>query len=480
MSENNSKNSIISGMFWKLGERLLSQGVSFVISVILARLLVPDDYGLIALIMVFINLANVFVVSGFSTALIQKKDADETDFSTIFYCVQLCSILLFVILFFAAPLVSQFYERNELTLLLRVFAIIVPLSAYNSVQVAYVSRHMLFHKIFYASIISAAVSGGIGIGLAYLGWGVWALVAQTIAATLINTLVMAITVPWRPCLKFSAASAKSLMKYGSRVLFADLSGTFFGELRSLIIGRVYTSADLAFYSKGQQIPTLLTNNLGNAIMTVMFPALANQSDDLEQVKQMAKRSMRVLSYILVPCMFGLAAVMKPLVLVLFTEKWAQTIPYGQILCVGYCIGIFSIISLQVLKAIGRSDVVLKLEIWKKPIYVILLIVGVQINVFAVAVTMVLYDIYGFFVNMIQMRKYINYNLREQFRDLFPAFSLGIVMAAGVLLIPTFDSLILTLIVKVLAGVVVYVGGSVLFKVETLQYLVAMIKEKIKK
>ena len=157
------------------------------------------------------------------------------------------------------------------------------------------------------------------------------------------------------------------MLFRSRVLLADLSGTFFGELRSIIIGKVYTSADLAFYSKGQQIPTMITSNLSNTIMTVMFPALANENDDLQQVKRMAKRSMQVLSYVLVPCMLGLAAVMEPLILLLFTDKWAQTIPYGQVLCIGYCVGVFGVVSLQVLKAIGRSDVVLKLEIWKKPV-----------------------------------------------------------------------------------------------------------------
>ncbi len=480
MSTNKSRNVIIGGMIWKMGERVLSQGVSFVISVILARLLVPDDYGLIALVMVFTNLANVFITSGFSTSLIQKKDADETDFSTIFYCVQMCSVLLYAILFVCAPLISKFYGREELTLLVRVFALLIPLSAYNSVQVAYVSRHMLFRKVFYSSVISAAMSGVIGIVLAYLGCGVWALVSQTISAIVINTLVMTIIVPWRPKLLFSYSAAKPLMKYGSRVLLADLSGTFFGELRSLIIGRVYTSADLAFYSKGQQIPTLLTNNISNTIMTVMFPAISNRSDDLEQVKQMAKRSLRVISYILVPCMLGLSSVMEPLVLFLFTEKWKQMIVYSQVLCIGYCVGVLGIIPLQVFKAIGRSDVVLKLEVWKKPMYVILLIIGVKINVFAIAVTMALYDLYGVFVNMIQMSKYVSYSLKEQLKDMLPAFLLSGIMVACVLLIPMFDSLILTLLLKVLVGIVVYIVGSVVFKIETFHYLVSVVRDMIKK
>lgn len=470
MNDNSARKSIIGGMIWKMGERLLGQGVSFVVSVILARLLVPDDYGLIALTTVFLNLANVFIVSGFSTALIQKKDADDRDFSTVYFCSQICGIVLYCVLYFAAPLVAAFYERPELIRLLRVFTLLIPVSVYNNIQNAYIARHMQFRKAFTASIISSVVSGTTGIVLAYLGFGVWALALQSMVNTVVNTIVLCFTVPWHPTLTFCADSAKKMMTYGSRVLLADLSGTFFGELRSLIIGRAYTSADLAFYSKGQQIPTLLTNNLSNTIISVMFPALSNQSDNLEQVKQMTKRSMKVLSFVMVPCMLGLAAVMEPLILLLFTDKWAQAIPYGQVLSLAYCVNMFTAVSLQVLKAIGRSDVVLRLEVIKKPVYVLFLVIGVKINVFAVALTMLLYDCYGTMVNMGQLKKYTGYSLTEQFRDLLPAFALGIAMAAAVLMIPAFDSLILTLTVKVLAGVLVYAGGARLFRVETFSYL----------
>lgn len=480
MHEKDNRKSILGGIAWKMGERLLSQGVSFVVSIILARLLSPDDYGLIALVMIFINLANVFITSGFATALIQKKDASAEDFTNIFLCAQLCALILYGLLFVVAPTVADFYKREELTMLLRIFSIQIPLGAYNSIQVAYVSRKMEFKKIFSASLISALVSGSIGVAFAYLGSGVWALVAQSLSATVTNTAVMSVTVPWHPRWRFSKKSTRELMKYGTRVLLADLSGTFFGELRSIIIGKVYTSADLAFYSKGQQIPTMITSNLSNTIMTVMFPALANENDDLQQVKRMAKRSMQVLSYVLVPCMLGLAAVMEPLILLLFTDKWAQTIPYGQVLCIGYCVGVFGVVSLQVLKAIGRSDVVLKLEIWKKPVYLILLIIGVKVDVFAIAVTMAIYDIYGVFINMVQMQKYIHYGLVEQLRDLMPAFALSGIMAAVVLLIPDMGNLVVTLAIKVIAGVAIYVAGSALFHLETFQYLCKMISDMQRK
>lgn len=480
MKENNIRNSVVGSLFWKFGERVASQGVSFIISMILARLLMPEDYGTIALVTVFINLAAVFINSGFATALIQKKDADSVDFSTMFYCSLICSVLIYLLLYAVAPWVAEFYSIPELKQILRVFALQVPLSAYNSIQTAYVSRHMMFQKVFVSSVIVAVGSGVIGIAMAYAGFGVWALVFQTMLATVISTVVLSFLIPWKLEWKFSKTSAVSMMKYGSRVLGADLSGTFFGEVRSLIIGRVYTSADLAFYNKGQQLPTLITSNLSTTLISVMFPAMANFSDDLVQVKSMAKRSMRILSYVLVPCLFGLAAVMEPLVIVLFTEKWIPTIRYAQVLSFGLCIGVFGIIPVQILKAIGRSDVVLNLEIYKKPVYVLLLVIGVSIDVFALAVAMAVYDVYGVFVNMLQMKKQIGYTMKEQLLDLMPAFLLGTGMMLTVLLIPSFGSMMATLIVKIAAGIVFYVGMSAVFKVESFYYLLDMVRSVIRK
>ena len=480
MSDNNTRNSVLGGMFWKFSERIMTQGTSFVVSLILARLLSPDDHGLIALVQVFLNLAAVFITCGFSTALIQKKDADDKDFSTIFYCSLLCAGLIYLILFFGAPFVAAFYSEPSLTKLLRVFALQIPLSVYQSIQVAYISRHMLFRKTFVSSVLNSLISGGVGITMALAGWGVWALVGQSMTSVVVNTVILAILVPWRPKAEFSWDSAKKLMKYGTGILGAELSAAFFLELRTLVVGRVFSSADLAYYNKARQIPTLLTSNLSTTVMTVMFPALANRSDDLVQIKQMAKRSVKVLSYILVPCMFGLSAIMEPLILLLYTEKWAQTIPFGQILSVGLCVDIVGVLPVQTLKAMGRSDVVLKLEVWKKPIYVLMLLIGIQFDVYTLAVLMVLYDFYSVALNMVQLRKYIPYGLKEQIRDLIPAYALGTVMMVVVYLIPSVGGLVTTLAVKVAVGAVVYLAGSALFRVESFQYVLNILKGYLKK
>lgn len=479
MENKNLRNSVLGSFFWKFCERFMNQGITFITSLVLARILAPEDYGTIALVTVFINLASVFIHSGFSTSLIQKKDADETDYSTIFFCSLGCSVLIYGVLFLAAPLIASFYNNPGLTRILRIFALNIPLSVFQSIQTAYISKHLLFQKVFVASAINAIAGGIVGIGMALAGWGVWALVFQNLAGTVTTTIVYLFLVPWRPKPLFSKTSAKSMMQYGSRILAADLSGTLFTEIRSLIIGAVYSSADLAYYNKGQQVPQLITNNLSSVLISVMFPTLANHCDDLHQVKMMAKRSIRVLMYIMVPCMFGMSAVMEPLILLLFTEKWAPTIPFGQILSIGCLLKLLSDITIQILKAIGRSDVVLGLEVKKKPVYVLLLIIGVNINVLGLALAMLVYDVYAVIVNMYQLHKYISYSLWEQFRDMLPALLLGAVMAVVVWLIPSFGSLVLTLAVKVLVGAAVYVAGSVLFRLEAFMYLKNILLERVK-
>ncbi len=480
MADKNQGNSIVGGIGWKFCERIISQGISFLISLVLARLLSPDDYGLIALVLVFINLASVFITSGFATALIQKKDADETDFSTMFYCSLACSAVIYGVIFLISPLVASFYSNSKLSTVLRVYALQIPLSVYNSIQNAYISRKMIFKKSFFSTLISAIVSGGVGVFLAFSGFGVWALVFQSITLTVVSTLVLLVIVPWYPTLKFSVSSAKSMMKYGSRLLLADFSGTFFGEVRSLLIGRVYTSADLAFYTKGQQLPNLITGNLNTAVMTVLFPAFSNESDSYEKVKELTKRSIKLMSYIVFPALFGLAAVMPPLIDVLYTSKWSECVPYAQLLCIGLALGVIGTIPLQTLKGIGRSDTVLKLEFIKKPVYVLLLILGVYISVFAIAVTMVVYEIYGLAVNMLQIKKHIKYGIREQLSDVGPAFLAAGAMAIVVYFIPSVGGSLTTLAVKLLAGATLYIATSVIFKIDSFTEIKDILKRLLKR
>ena len=248
MTSHNDRDSFFSGFFWKFNEQISSQIVSFVVSIVLARILSPKDYGIVSLVNVFIILANVFVTSGFSAALIQKKDATELDFSTIFHCSFIFSIIIYLLIYIFAPQRGKFYDNSSLIPVTRVFALQLPLSAFNSIQQAYVSRHMAFQKIFVSTTLATILSGIIGIILALNDWGVWALVAQTIMSTLFQTIVLFFEIPWRPKFEFSVNSAKELMSYGWKVFGASFLGAFFNELINLIIGKFYSPSDLAYYN----------------------------------------------------------------------------------------------------------------------------------------------------------------------------------------------------------------------------------------
>lgn len=481
MNQESTKNKVVSGMFWKFGERMLAQLISFLVSIALARILMPEEYGIVSIVLIFINLANVFVTSGFSTSLIQKKDAGDLEFSTIFYCSLAVSIIIYSILFLVAPYISTFYDMPSLTLVIRIFSICLIINSYNSIQHAYVSKNMIFKKFFFSTFIGTILSGIIGIYMAYRGCGVWALVAQHLTNSIIDSLVLSFTISWHPKLKFSFKTAKELMGYGWKVLAADFSGTFFEQLRSLLIGKVYTATDLAYYNKGKQIPTLVSDNVGSTIMTVLFPAIATECNDISKVKEMAKKSLKIMSYIIFPMLIGCAVVARPLILMLLTEKWSSSVLFMQLLCISSAISIISNVSLQVIKAVGRSDVLLKLEIYKKPLYFALLIVGASISVLGVAITTVVYSVLSMLINSYAMQETINYKLEDQIKDILPSLSITCIMGVCVHLLSllTISNNVWLLVVQIVIGIIVYWILSKLLKIQEYEYLKNIVIERIK-
>ena len=294
------KTKTISGTIWRFGERILAQLISFVVSIILARLLMPEEYGIVALVTIFITFANVFVTSGFGTALVQKKDADETDFSTMFYSGLLLSIILYLILFFAAPTIAKWYNNPLLIPVLRVMGIRLPIAAINSIQQAYVSRKMIFKKFFFSTLFGTIVSAVVGIVMALLKCGVWALVGQYLTNVTIDTIVLFITIDWKPKLLFSFKKFKSLFSFGWRIMAIGVLGTFFDQIRGLIIGTKYTSEDLAYYNRGEHIPNILSNNVKVSLESTLFSAISKVQDNSENVKKALKRTMKISSYIVMP------------------------------------------------------------------------------------------------------------------------------------------------------------------------------------
>ena len=474
------KKKIFSGFVWKFLERVSSQGASFVIGVILARLLLPSDYGVVALVQVFVTIANVFVTSGFSAALIQNKNADDLDFSTILYCSLGAGVFFYGVIFFAAPFIADFYNVSELTLITRVYALILVLYGYNSVQSAWISRNMLFKKFFVATLSGTIISGVVGLLMAYNGLGAWAIVGQSLVNVVVNMLVIRMIIPWRPKLMFSFTRAKKLMNFGSKVLGADLIGTCFNELQQILIGRIYTPADLALFNRGKSLPYLITNNIDNSINAVLFPAMSNHSDNSIEMKQMVRKGIKMSSYVMFFFMTMLAVFAEPFIELLVTEKWLDCVPYLQLVCVSSMIGSVSTANMQAIKASGNGSVLLKLEIVKKPMYLILIVVGACISVKAVAITFPIYAVYSSLINMIPNKRILDYSLMEQLKDVAPASILTIVMAALVYPLNGVDMPCLPKVFLMgIACAAVYFLFSWVFKVEAFLLCKTMIFNRLK-
>lgn len=465
------KAQVLAGLIWKFGERILVQLVSFVISIILARLLLPDAFGLIAMCTVFITLANAFVTNGFGNSLIQKENADETDFSSVFYFSVVFSAALYMILFFAAPAIAQFYRNEMIVPVLRVMGLRIVIGGVNSVQYAYVSRHMLFRRFFFSTLGGTVVSAVIAFAMAYHGYGVWALVEQYVVNALIDTAILWVTVRWRPQRVFSWQRMRGLFSYGWKLLVSSLINTGYSELRSLIIGRMYSAADLAFYTKGKNLPELVTYNIVLSIDSVLFPAVSKKQREPEKVKTMTRRSINTAAYLLMPLMFGLAAVAKPLVLLLLTEKWLFCVPYIQIACWSNALLPIQTANLQAIKAMGRSDIILRLEVIKKSFGIVLVLLVMPYGVLAIALSVIAASTFFSVVNAAPNARLLGYSYREQMRDVLPYVAMSFFMAACVYPLQYLDlPLLAVLALQVLLGGAVYLLQSLLFKVESFQYI----------
>lgn len=476
MQLNNTKNKIISSLFWKLMERGGTQGIQFIVQIVLARLLVPKDYGIIALIAIFIAIANVFVQSGFSTALVQKKDVNETDFSSVFYLSLFVASLLYVLLFFTAPLIAAFYDVPQLIPIIRVLSITVFFGAFNSIQNAIIAKKMQFKKLFFSSLGAIVVSGIISIVLAYEGFGVWTLVAQQLTNQFMVTAILWFTVKWRPRLIFSFERVKELFSYGWKLLASALIDTIYTNLRSLIIGKIYNPAMLGYYNRGEQFPQIIVTNIDGSIQSVMLPALSVEQDNRERMKDMVRRSIVTSSFVIFPLMIGLTVIAEPLIKILLTDKWLPSVPFLQIACMSYALYPIHTANLQAINALGRSDIFLKLEIIKKIIGLAILGVTIFYGVYAIAIGMLVVGIICTFINAYPNLKLLNYGYKEQWKDIMPPLLLSLVMGAGVYTFKWLNlSTYITLTLQIGSGVFVYILMAHFFKLECYSYLVKTCK-----
>lgn len=471
----------VNNLFWKFLERCGSQGVSILVSIILARLIEPSAFGIMSLIYVFTSIMTVFVDSGMGVALIQKKNADEVDFSSVFYFNVLFGIVLYLIMYALAPLIASFYDMPDMTKLLRVASLILVISGLRNVQQAYVSRKMIFKKFFYATLGGVILSAIIAVCMAYYGLGVWALVAQSLLNIGISTLILWFVVDWRPKILFSLTRLKGLINYGWKLLASGLLEAVYNDLRVLIIGKMYSSSDLAYYNQGTQIPYGIVNNINTSIDSVFLPTVAAEQDNKEQVKRMARRAIVISTYIIAPLMLGIVAVADNFVNLILTEKWAPAIPFMRIFCVCYLLYPINSSNLNVIKALGRSDIILKLEIAKKIIGVSAILITMWISPLAMAYGMLVCSLINLVLNTWPNRKLLNYSYFEQIRDILPNLLLSSVMAVIVYSISFLGfRMVVTLIVQILTGLIIYPLLSKIFKVGSFDYILDLLKMYVKK
>ena len=476
-----SNRGFVSNFVWRLAERSGAQLVAFVVSVVLARILDPAAYGTIALITVFTTILQVFVDSGLGNALIQKKDADDVDFSTVFYTnIVFCSAL-YLLIFLCAPLIARFYNDMSMVWLVRVLSLTVLISGVKNVQQAYVSRNMLFKRFFFSTLGGTIVAAVAGIVMAMNGFGVWALVAQQVINLFLDTCILWITVKWRPKKVFSFERLKGLFSYGWKLLVSSLLDTVYNDLRQLIIGKMYSPDDLAFYNKGKQFPNLVVNNINTSIDSVLLPSMSNVQDDKEHIKSMTRRSITISIYTMAPMMMGIAFVAEPLVSLILTDKWLPCVPFLRIFCITYMFRPLHTANLNAIKAMGRSDLFLKLEIEKKIVGMILLLSTMWFGVMAMAYSMFVSSICSQLINAAPNKKLLKYGYMAQIKDMLPSILLAVFMGVCIFplqYLPIHNAVIL--LMQFVLGAVIYVAGSKVCKLESFDYILGMVKPMLAK
>ena len=427
---NELKQKVVKGAIWSLMEKFGVQIVSFGVTLILARLLTPEDYGTIALLSIFTGIASSLVDSGFATALIQKKDVTEVDYNSVFYLSIVVAGILYVILFFIAPWIADFYKTPVLVSILRISAIVLFFNAVNSVQIVELKRNLRFDLSFRISLISTFSSAIVGITLAFLHFGPWALVWQTFTLGLVGVIARWFYVAWRPKLMFSFRALRTLFSFGWKLAVSFLINTIFENIYGLLIGRIYTKADLAFVNKGKTTPSLVMDSVNSTLGVVSFPALAKLQDSREQVRNGMRKLITCSTYLVMPAMAGVAVCSESLVFLLFGEKWIPCVRYMQVACFTYALWPFHTINLQAINAVGRSDLFLKLEIVKKISCVIFMIIFAYKGVFVfIAGSALILGPISVLINTWPNKRLLGYSVTMQVIDVGPTALASLAMAS---------------------------------------------------
>lgn len=475
------KDKAIKGFFWQFLQKISGSVISFVVTVVLTRILEPEEYGVVAIASMCVTFISLFGTVGLQIALVQKKEVDEIDLSTNFIGGLGISILLYAVLFVLAPCLADVFHEEEANWVIRTMGLSLLISSFSGVQNAVLTRRMDFRNFFWASISGTILSAILGISLAYSGFGVWALVVQNLSSSIFNTLILFVIVRWFPRLVFSWRCFKAMYSFAWKQMIANLIATASEQARGCVIGAKYSASDLAFYNRGDGLPGLIYSNINSTIQGVLFPALSKMQDDKAALKRGLSRSMKVSSYILMPALLGLGAVSDKLVLILYTEKWLPAVPFMQLVCIIYCFSLIGGANTQAITAMGRTDVVMKWEIMKRPMMLGILCITAFISPLAIATGQCIYAIGVCFFNAYPNKKLLGYPIREQIKDVGGNFLMSLVMVVavygiGLLPLHVYPSIVL----QVFVGATIYLGLSIITENDSYLYIRDFALEKLYK
>lgn len=457
------KSKTIRGLGWSAVERFSVQGVTFIVQIILARLLLPADYGAIAILVVFLQIAQVFIDSGFANALIKKNECTEDDYATVFWYNLIVSIIIYLLLFACAPLISKFYNNEILTSVLRVIAVTLILNALSIVQKTRLVKIVDFKSQSKVTLTSSLISAGIGILLAYSGYGVWALAIQHISNSLLQFVLYLTVTKWIPSFSWSVPSFKYVFDFGSKLLTANLIGVVYKNLYSIVVGKCYSPQDLGYFSRADQLASFPSNNMGNIISRVSFPIFSAIQDQDNRLLSAYRKLIKYSSFIIFPLMYGLWALSEPFIVTVLTDKWLPCVTLLQILCIDWSLDHISQLNLNLLYVKGRTDFVLKLEVIKKAIAVVILLITIPFGLVYMCYGRVVYSIIATGLNTYYTKRLLNFGLKEQLRDILPYMVVAIIMALVIRFSILFVSNnIMQLLLGFLVGVIVYLILSLCF------------------
>lgn len=459
------RSKLLHGVAWNFTEKILVKAVSFVISIILARLLAPSDYGLTGMLAVFLSVSSVFIEGGLAKALIQRQDCQDIDYSTAFVTNVSMSLVIYVVLFFAAPLIADFYDEPLLVSLTRAMALTIVLGSFNIVQRAKLMANVDFKSLAQINVLSIIVTGAIGITMAYLGYGVWALVGQAIGSTLFLIFIFPFYSKWKPSLRFSKESFSRLFGFGSKLMITGVYSVIFNNIATICIGKAYKSQQLGYYTRASQFPDLISFTVNDVLGTVTFPVLSELQNNKDRLVAVYRKSLLATALVIFPVMVLCALLAYPLVLILLTEKWVPCVVLMQWLCLARIFTPLSALNMNILNAVGRSDLFMKLDFSKAPLTIIILAITIPISVEAIVIGSFVDSFLCFFINAYLPGRMFGYGAWQQLKDWkYIILSILLMSVAVYLFMLVVQNVWLQLLVGGTIGIVVYSACCYFFKV----------------